>query len=62
MSRKKIKRSVADLLLFIVLVAIDKGTNYLAVLQLKDRAPVQIIEGVFELHHLECRGAAFGML
>lgn len=62
MSRKKIKRLVLDLLLFIVLVVIDQGTKYLAVLQLKDRAPVPIIEGVFELHYLENRGAAFGML
>lgn len=62
MSRKKIKRLVLDLLLFIVLVAIDQGTKYLAVVQLKDRAPVPIIDGVFELHYLENRGAAFGML
>ena len=62
MSGKKIKRLVLDLLLFIVLVALDQGTKYLAVLHLKDHAPVPIIDGVFELHYLENRGAAFGML
>lgn len=58
----KIKRIVLDLLLFIILVLIDQGTKYLAVQNLKDRAPVPLIDGVFELHYLENRGAAFGML
>lgn len=62
MSKKKVKRLVLDLLLFIVLVAIDQVTKYLAVLKLKDHAPIPIIDGVFELHYLENRGAAFGML
>ncbi len=62
MNAKKIKRIVLDLLLFIILVLIDQGTKYLAVQNLKDRAPVPLIDGVFELHYLENRGAAFGML
>lgn len=62
MSGRKIKRLVLDLILFILLVLIDQGTKYLAVLHLKDHAPMPIIDGVFELHYLENRGAAFGML
>ncbi|MCM1539178.1 MAG: signal peptidase II [bacterium] len=62
MSGRKIRRLVFDLFLFLLLVFADQWTKYLAVLHLKDRAPVPIVEGVFELHYLENRGAAFGML
>lgn len=62
MSRKKIIRLLLDFFLFVLLVLVDQWTKYLAVLHLKDRAPVPIIKDVFELHYLENRGAAFGML
>lgn len=62
MSRRKIKRLIADFFLFILLVLADQGTKYLAVRYLKDQAPVPIVNGVFELHYLENRGAAFGMM
>lgn len=62
MSRKKIIRLVLDFVLFVLLVFVDQGTKYLAVMRLKDHASVPIISGVFELHYLENRGAAFGML
>lgn len=39
--------------------SVDK---YLAVLFLKDQDPFVIIDGVFELHYLENRGAAFGIM
>lgn len=42
-------------------VALDQFTKYLASTYLKG-APITIIEGVFELHYLENRGAAFGMM
>ena len=42
-------------------IALDQYTKYLAINNLKE-APVPIIDGVFELHYLENRGAAFGML
>lgn len=44
------------------LVLLDQFTKYLAVLFLKDQEPFVILDGVFELHYLENRGAAFGML
>ena len=49
--------------LFAVLtgVALDQYTKILAVKHLQD-APIPIIDGIFELHYLENRGAAFGML
>lgn len=42
-------------------IGIDQFSKYLAVTHLKD-TPISIIDGVFELHYLENRGAAFGML
>ncbi len=51
-----------DILLLIVLVAIDRYTKYLAVLKLKDKPAFIIINGVLEFNYLENKGAAFGML
>jgi len=52
---------IIAVLTIILGVVLDQYTKYLAVVHLKDR-PIPIIEGVFELHYLENRGAAFGML
>ncbi|MBS6395547.1 MAG: signal peptidase II [Clostridiales bacterium] len=49
-------------LLTAVLVLLDQWTKMLAVQFLKDQEPFVIWDGVFELHYLENRGAAFGML
>lgn len=49
-------------LLTIFLVILDQVTKGLAVQFLKDQEPFVIWDGVFELHYLENRGAAFGML
>lgn len=51
-----------DILFFIVLVILDQITKSLAVTYLKDRPAYVLFEDVFELHYLENRGAAFGML
>lgn len=51
-----------DILLVIVLVAIDQFTKYLAVVSLKDKSAYSIINGVLEFNYLENKGAAFGML
>ena len=52
---------IISLLCVLVSVVIDQYTKYLAVTHLQD-APIPIIEDIFELHYLENRGAAFGML
>ena len=51
-----------DILLAMLLIAIDQTTKYFAVTNLMNQTPWVIWEGVFELHYLENRGAAFGML
>jgi len=50
------------ILITLLLVLLDQITKGLAVRFLKDQEPFVIWEGVFELHYLENRGAAFGML
>ncbi len=62
MNKKKKVLLVIDILLMILLVVGDQITKYIAVLKLKGNQPWVLIEGVFELHYLENRGAAFGML
>lgn len=51
-----------DILVFIILVILDQLTKSLAVTYLKDRPAIVLWENIFELHYLENRGAAFGML
>ncbi len=63
---KKIKYAIIrwalDLFLLACCVAVDQITKYYAVLNLKDKKPFVIWDGVFELNYLENTGAAFGML
>ena len=42
-------------------VLLDQYTKFLAVKHLQEK-PIPIIDGVFELHYLENRGAAFGIM
>lgn len=62
MNRKKKIRLAVDVLFVLVLIAVDQTTKYLAVTNLMNQKPYVVWEGVFELHYLENRGAAFGML
>lgn len=51
-----------DILFFTLFVILDQITKSLAVTHLKDKPAFVLWDGVFELHYLENRGAAFGML
>lgn len=62
MNRKKKIRLAVDVLFVLVLIAVDQATKYLAIEHLMNQKPYVIWEGVFELHYLENRGAAFGLL
>ena len=59
--RKRIGHYIAAVILVGVFVVLDQITKYLASAYLKGQKPVVIAEGVFELHYLENRGAAFGL-
>lgn len=61
-NRKKNLHLLFDVLLAAVLVLIDQFTKYAAVIHLKNRPSIVLISNVLELHYLENRGAAFGML
>ena len=52
----------ADILLLSILIFLDQLSKYFAIIFLKDQEPVVLIDGIFEFHYLENRGAAFGML
>lgn len=61
--RKKSKLMLfVDLLVMLVLLGIDQYTKYLAIVHLKDQAPIVLWTDVLELNYLENRGSAFGML
>lgn len=59
---KRLRYNLTGLLAMIVLIALDQWTKYLAVRYLKGQAAIILWKGVFELHYLENRGAAFGIL
>jgi len=59
---KKVKILLLDTAIMLVLLAFDQYTKYLAILHLKDKPALVLIDGVLELQYLENRGSAFGML
>ena len=62
MHKMKKKMFLIFTILFIVLLGVDQFTKYLAIQHLKGGNNIELIEGVLELHYLENRGAAFGLL
>ena len=56
------KRAMIALISFAILIIFDQWTKALAVEHLMNQKPFVLIPGVFQLHYLENRGAAFGML
>lgn len=53
---------MVNILIFIILVAIDQLTKYFAFDRLREIVTVGVIDGFFSLTYVENRGAAFGML
>ncbi len=62
----KNKKAVSSILFgvisFLLLTILDQLTKQWAVLFLKDREAIVLIDGVFQLNYLENHGAAFGIL
>ena len=60
--RKKNKLMLfVDLIVTLVLLAGDQFTKYLAIVHLKNKPAIILIDGVLELRYLENTGSAFGM-
>ena len=62
MSKKKKIFLAVDIILIILLVALDQVTKYLACVYLQDKPAIPLIKGILELNFLKNSGAAFGML
>lgn len=60
--KEKTRYNLIGLAAAVLLIALDQWTKVLAVKHLMDQEPFVIWDGVFELHYLENRGAAFGIL
>lgn len=60
------KRNYKSYLLAVIIASVgvffDQYTKFLAVVHLKNQDSISLIDGVFRLHYLENRGAAFGMM
>lgn len=61
-SKKAVKSAVYALIGAAAALIVDQVTKYMAVKYLMSQPPFEVISGVFELHYLENRGAAFGMM
>lgn len=57
-----LKKAVVGMILSVVLIVIDQMTKLMAIHGLMNQQPFVILDGIFELHYLENRGAAFGIL
>lgn len=53
---------IIDLLVFVILVTLDRVSKYFAVSRLKGHPSKPVISGILEFHYLENEGAAFGLL
>ncbi len=62
MKKISIKNIIAAIVSIALFILLDQVTKVLAVVHLKDKNPLILIEGVFELQYLENRGSAFGMM
>lgn len=62
LSKKKKIFLIVDMILVVLLVALDQFTKYLACEYLQDKPAFKIIDGILELNFLKNSGAAFGML
>ena len=59
---KKAVTWVVGVILFFVLLYLDRFSKHLAVIKLKDQPAYELIPNVFILQYLENHGAAFGIL
>lgn len=59
---KRAGYNIAGLICAALFLWLDQWTKALAVNGLKNQPSIDIIPGVFQLHYLENRGAAFGMM
>ena len=58
----KKNRCILGICSIILFVMLDQFTKYLASTYLKGGNSISLIKGVFQLHYLENRGAAFGLM
>lgn len=61
-NKTKLLFLLLDVVLVTIFVFLDQITKYAARLYLKDKPAFVLLDNIFELHYLENRGAAFGML
>ena len=61
-NRPGLKQYIFAALGVVILVLLDQYTKLLAIAHLKDQSAFVLWNNVFELHYLENRGAAFGIL
>lgn len=62
MKKHTLNKGLLGLIASVLLIFLDQITKAVAVTHLKNQAPYIIWNGVFELHYLENRGAAFGLM
>lgn len=60
--KQKTVNYIVGIVCLVVLIALDQWTKKIAIDRLMNKEPFILINNVFQLHYLENRGAAFGIL
>lgn len=61
-NKMKIQHTLFMILGVLVLLGLDQWTKWLAAVNLQGKEDIPLISGVLQLHYLENRGAAFGLM
>ena len=62
MKKGQIQSNFVAIIMVFIAIFVDQWTKWLAVTHLKDKSAIELIENIFELHYLENKGAAFGIM
>ena len=62
MKKRQIQSNIVAIIMVSIAIFVDQWTKWLAVAHLKDKTAIELIKNVFELHYLENKGAAFGIM
>ena len=62
MKKGQIQSNIVAIIMVSIAIFVDQWTKWLAVTHLKDKSAIELIKNIFELHYLENKGAAFGIM
>ena len=62
MNKKQLHSNFIAIIIVVIAIFVDQWTKWLAIVHLKGQSAIELVKNVFELHYLENKGAAFGIM